>query len=871
MKFQNSVFVLLNLGLALRLAAQPVPKTMLRLPDTGQTASFTNTFGEDGDYAINPPFFLENGDGTATDTVTGLMWQQVDGGEMTFENAEIYCQNLSLGGHDDWRLPSAQEAFSILDHAKPNPALDPAVFPPTGAEYWWTSEPQVGNAAKIWVVNAGGGIGNHPKSETISAGGTKKFHARAVRDAVPPPVVASHFSPADSTVLDNLTSLEWAKSPAADSMTWENALLFAENLELKGKTDWRLPNVKELQSLNDEALSQPSLDAGAFPSAGVGKFWSSTSLPNQPTKAWYLDTRFGLVTYEPKTAKNRVLCVRGWGQPSPPPPLGQVHGEMLYRPTDHSITVQAFLGIDGEVCVQFGTTSGALDHQTAWEGVASDQPAEILVDSLAADTHYFYRLCYHLPGPGAVVFRPEHSFRTQRKAGSAFTFTLQADPHLDSQSDSALYRLCLQNQLADQPDFMLDLGDFLMSDKLKNAQGKITRDTVAYRCHLLRRFYETAGHSVPLFIALGNHEGEAGWQLDGTAENVAVYGATERKKYFLNPAPDGFYSGDEASQPFVGQRESYYSWAWGNALFAVIDPYWNTAPKPDSLHGWRWTLGKTQYDWLKTTLESSKAEFKFVFAHQLVGGDPLGRGGIEFADLYEWGGKNLDGSDGWAANRPGWPMPIKKLLEENRVTTFFHGHDHFFAKQDKDCLVYQLCPQPSLPVFTGPNQADDYGYFAGQILPNAGHLRVSVGPDGVKTEYVRAFLPSQETATRHNRDVSATYFIGPKNCYDSLSTSAPVLWNADYSDELIYPNPSAGEVKIEFSTERPGAVGLSIFDEKGQLVRRLLAGERLAAGRFQVIWDGRDSLGKPTPSGVYFYQISTEKGEKRAGKLLLAR
>lgn len=418
---------------------------------------------------------------------------------------------------------------------------------------------------------------------------------------------------------------------------------------------------------------------------------------------------------------------------------------------------------------------------------------------------------------------------------------------------------------------MIDLGDFLMSDKLKDAQGKITRDTVEYRCHLLRSFYETSCHSVPLFIALGNHEGESGWQLNGTDQNVAIFGATARKKYFRNPAPDDFYTGDETQNQFVGQRESYYSWQWGDAQFIVLDPYWYTTPKPDSLHGWRWTLGKTQYDWLKSTLETSTATFKFVFAHQLVGGDPLGRGGIEFADRYEWGGQNLDGTDGWAANRPGWAKPIKDLLTENRVTTFFHGHDHFFGKQEKDCLIYQETPQPSLPNFTGPNQADDYGYFNGQFLPNTGHIRVTVGPAGVKTEYIRAFLPSQETPTRHNGDIAATYYIGKTNCYDSLSTGAPVLWNSNYSGELVYPNPSFGDVQIKFSLAKAERVNLSIFDENGRLVRQLLAANLIPAGDFQLVWDGKGPGGQGLPSGIYFWKLSGENGLGSGGKLILQK
>lgn len=547
------------------------------------------------------------------------------------------------------------------------------------------------------------------------------------------------------------------------------------------------------------------------------------------------------------------------------------HTELLGRPTDHSITLQAFFDAPVEVCMQYGTTSGIYPGQSPWQAFAADEPAEITVAGLNANTEYFYRMCYRQPGATSFAARPEHRFHTRRAPGSTFTFVVQADPHLDALSDTALYRRCLRNQMEDQPDFMIDLGDFLMSDKLKNAAGQLTHDTVTWRCHLLRSYYETSGHSVPLFIALGNHEGEAGWQLNGTAQNVAVWGTLDRKKYFLNPAPDDFYSGDPTSPDFVGQRENYYAWQWGDALFIVLDPYWYTAPKPDSLHGWRWTLGKTQYDWLKTTLENSTAAFKFVFAHQIIGGDPNGRGGVEYADRYEWGGDNLDGTPGFAANRPGWDKPIKDLLAEHHVNIFFHGHDHFFGKQEKDCLIYQETPQPSHPNFLTANQAEDYGYFEGQILPNSGHLRITVAPEGVTVEYIRAYLPQNETATRHNKDVSATYFIGAVNCYDSLSTGVPVLWNSNYADELVYPNPFARETNIAFSLSRPERLYLSIFDEKGRPVRTLLAGNLVAEGRFQIVWDGKDASGAALPAGVYGYCIRGENGEIKTGKIVLLR
>lgn len=545
--------------------------------------------------------------------------------------------------------------------------------------------------------------------------------------------------------------------------------------------------------------------------------------------------------------------------------------EILGRPTNNSITVQAFFDASVEVCIQYGVISGNYPNQTAWQVFAANEPAEVIVSNLQADTKYYYRMCYRQPSTTSFITRTEHTFHTQRAVGSSFSFVVQADPHMDEQSSIAVYDRCLQNQLEDNPDFMIDLGDFLMTDKLKNlTTNKIPKDTIPYRCKLLRSKYEISSHSVPLFIALGNHEGESGWNLNGTSENIAVWDSNERKKYFLNPAPNNFYTGDLTNHNFIGQRENYYAWQWGDALFIVIDPYWYTSPKPTATTGWRWTLGLTQYNWLKTTLENSNAKFKFVFSHQIIGGDPDGRGGVEFADLYEWGGKNLDGTDGFAANRPGWYKPIKDILTENKVTIFFHGHDHFFGKQEKDCLVYQETPQPSHPNFASANYATTYGYLEGTILPNSGHIRVTVGPSGVQTEYVRAYLPATETATRHNKDVSSSYFIGTNNCYN-LGTNFPVIWNSNYADEIVYPNPFSKETTIEFLIEKPEKLSLSIYNQVGQNVRQLINGNTVNQGKQQIIWDGKDASGNDLADGVYIYKIQGESKELKSGKMILKR
>ena len=294
---------------------QSVTKSIRLLPDTGQTTSYTTTFGEDNDYNINVPSYSDNGDGTVTDNVTGLMWQKVDGGEMTIENAPTYCSSLTLGGYTNWRLPTPIESFSLVNLQRNNPAMNTTYFPSSGADYWWTNAFQANDNTKVWCTNAGGGIGNKPKSETISAGGTKSYHVRAVRDISIPTTLANHYTDnGDGTITDNLTQLVWQKVPNTNALTWEQAIAYAEGLTLAGASDWRLPNVKELQSLNDESVTNPSVNTTYFSAIGVKYYWSSTTLlpnPNNLTSAWYWNTLFGITTYDTKTNTNYAICVRG--------------------------------------------------------------------------------------------------------------------------------------------------------------------------------------------------------------------------------------------------------------------------------------------------------------------------------------------------------------------------------------------------------------------------------------------------------------------------------------------------------------------------------------------------------------------------------
>lgn len=103
--------------------------------------------------------------------------------------------------------------------------------------------------------------------------------------------------------------------------------------------------------------------------------------------------------------------------------------------------------------------------------------------------------------------------------------------------------------------------------------------------------------------------------------------------------------------------------------------------------------------------------------------------------------------------RPGWDKPIHQLLKDTNVTAVFHGHDHFYARQELAGIIYQLVPQPSHPG-QEVKQASAYGYNSGVILPPAGHIRVSVSNQNVRVDYVSASLSDTK-----NGQIAYSYVI----------------------------------------------------------------------------------------------------------------
>jgi hypothetical protein len=77
-----------------------------------------------------------------------------------------------------------------------------------------------------------------------------------------------------------------------------------------GKTDWTLPDVKELTSIVDDRRYDPSIDPSAFPGTPANWFWSSSSYAYDASNAWSVFFYYGVVYYLDKSYTYDVRCVR---------------------------------------------------------------------------------------------------------------------------------------------------------------------------------------------------------------------------------------------------------------------------------------------------------------------------------------------------------------------------------------------------------------------------------------------------------------------------------------------------------------------------------------------------------------------------------
>ena len=297
----------------------PVP-----LPDTGQTTCYDaagnvincSGTGQDGEYPMNAMSFTDNGDGTITDNVTGLMWpKQNDGVAYNwYEASGIYnatynptsidvCGSLNAGGYTDWHLPSAIELMSIAMHESYNPAIDTKYFPNIVAHSHISSTPGA-RLSTSWSVS-------YYLGGAQAVGKIHDGYVHCVRGNQYP---SSHFhDKEDGTILDIATGLVWQKQDTGTKRTWEQALIYCEGLDIAGYTDWRLPNIKELWSIVGPEDYEPSIDTAYFPDTFYD-YWSSTTCASKTSSALdvdFFDGHIGCEVGSGKLLNYYARCVRG--------------------------------------------------------------------------------------------------------------------------------------------------------------------------------------------------------------------------------------------------------------------------------------------------------------------------------------------------------------------------------------------------------------------------------------------------------------------------------------------------------------------------------------------------------------------------------
>lgn len=486
---------------------------------------------------------------------------------------------------------------------------------------------------------------------------------------------------------------------------------------------------------------------------------ASLLLPPRGVLPWLL--LLSLEAAEPgNRARREPSGGRGEARMPPPAARTEVPAEpwtlLLARPTDRSVTLSIRCAAERTGHVEFGPAAGGLPRRTPPRRFPAGEAVNLVLDGLTPGARHEYRFVSR-DAAGTEAASPVHPFTTARPPGAPFVFTVQADSHLDQGVDTGAYRKSLEHAVAAGTDFHVDLGDTFMTDKY------LRPEDARPHYHAQRHYLGIVGRVAPVFLVLGNHDGEQqgrGGGLDPTTE----WSNGMRRSLFPNPVPDAFYSGNGEQVPGLGLIENYYAWEWGDALLIALDQYWTSTRVRAADENWGRTLGRAQYDWLRRVLAASRARYTFVFIHHLVGGETReGRGGAEASRFFEWGGRDLEGRDRFAERRPGWEAPIHDLLlRRGGGVVVFHGHDHLYAHQERDGIVYQLVPQPGHSRFDQTRSAAEYGYRSGVIQGAAGILRISVSAERTVAEYVRSYPDAAEGGPRRSGAVSHRWELAPR-------------------------------------------------------------------------------------------------------------
>ncbi|MBD3277105.1 MAG: DUF1566 domain-containing protein [Candidatus Aegiribacteria sp.] len=306
----------------------PVAAADYQLPDTNQSLCFDTVsvitepepgapfYGQDAQYQGLQPSYADNGDGTVTDLNTGLMWVQgLPPDKMTWEEAMAGADTCQVGGYTDWRLPTIKELYSLIMFSGTDPsgpfATDPVPFIDTDyfqfsygdtlsgerlidAQYWSSTVYKgltfMGDSTAFGVNFADGRIKGYPSQE-VGPPGRRFMMTSFVRYVRGGNICQNQFvDNGDGTVTDLATGLMWQQADDGTGRNWQEALDYAEDLELAGYDDWRLPDAHQLQSVVDYERSlqytgSPAIDpvfhcTEITDQAGepnYGFYWTSTT------------------------------------------------------------------------------------------------------------------------------------------------------------------------------------------------------------------------------------------------------------------------------------------------------------------------------------------------------------------------------------------------------------------------------------------------------------------------------------------------------------------------------------------------------------------------------------------------------------------
>ena len=237
------------------------------------------------------------------DKKTNLMWLDTsnrDNLTMTFPQAYRYCKNLTINKYANWRVPTIEELYTIVDYNSSNPALKSEFKHISPNGYWSANSYQLDNNLII-------GMNFNDGSDGVSRK-TNLQHTICVRGDFS----TNHsFSKENDIVLDTKTNIEWQDNNDTKNkfLTYEEANSYCKNLILSNKNNWRIPTLKELHSIVDRGNFMPSINQ-SFSNTNSRFYWTSTLYKDDNKKVWTILFTDGNDYQKIKDKKAYIRCVR---------------------------------------------------------------------------------------------------------------------------------------------------------------------------------------------------------------------------------------------------------------------------------------------------------------------------------------------------------------------------------------------------------------------------------------------------------------------------------------------------------------------------------------------------------------------------------